>query len=96
MVKPKRTKTKSPQKEVVSAKGLTGTPSYRDAMSRVEEILQTIEDGEVDVDELSVLVKEAADLVALCRGKIRAAEIQVKTIEEKLEKDAPENAGEDE
>lgn len=65
-------------------------------MSRVEEILQTIEDGEVDVDELSALVKEAAALVTLCRAKIRAAEAQVKTIAEKLESDAPEPTAKDE
>jgi exodeoxyribonuclease VII small subunit len=49
----------------------------------------------VDVDELSGLVREAAELVTLCRRKIQAAEIQVKTITEQLEREgpAPEEAG---
>jgi exodeoxyribonuclease VII small subunit len=68
-------------------------PSYGEAAARLEEILKTIEEGEVDIDELSGLVKEAADLVTLCRGKIQAAEVQVKTITEQLEREAePETA----
>jgi len=64
-------------------------PTYGKAASRLEEILNQIEEGEVDIDELSGLVKEAAGLVALCRDKIHAAEVQVKTITEQLERDAP-------
>jgi len=63
-------------------------PSYSEAASRLEEILGKIEDGEVDIDELSGLVEEAAGLVRLCRGKIQAAETQVKTITEQLEREA--------
>ena len=62
-------------------------PSYGEAAARLEEILQRIEDGKVDIDELSGLVAEAAGLVALCRTKIHAAEVQVKTITEQLERD---------
>ena len=64
-------------------------PSYGEASARLEEILQKIEEGQVDIDELSGLVKEAAELVTLCRGKIHAAEIQVRTITEQLEREAP-------
>ena len=62
--------------------------SYGDAAARLEEILRKIEEGKVDIDELSGLVAEAAGLVTLCREKIRAAEVQVKTITEQLERDA--------
>lgn len=71
--------------------------SYGEAASRLEEILAKIEEGQVDIDELSGLVGEAAGLVALCRGKIHAAEVQVKTITEQLERDvAEETEGEPE
>ena len=66
--------------------------SYGDAAERLETILGKVEEGEVDIDELSGLVQEAASLVTLCRGKIRAAEVQVKTITEQLERDAPDVA----
>ena len=63
-------------------------PSYGEAAERLEEILGRIEEGKVDIDELSGLVAEAAALVTLCRRKIHAAEIQVKTVTEQLERDA--------
>ena len=66
--------------------------SYGQAAERLEEILGKIEEGQVDIDELSGLVQEAAGLVSLCREKIRAAEVQVKTITEQLERDAPEDS----
>lgn len=62
-------------------------PSYGEAADRIEEILGKLEEGTVDIDELSGLVREAADLVTLCRDKIRAADVQVKTITEQLERD---------
>ena len=63
--------------------------SYGEAAARLEEILGRIEEGKVDIDELSGLVGEAAGLVALCRGKIHAAEVQVKTITEQPEREIP-------
>ena len=65
--------------------------SYGEAAERLEEILGKIEEGQVDIDELSGLVEEAATLVTLCRDKIHAAETKVKTITEQLERDAPES-----
>ena len=62
-------------------------PTYGEAATRLEEILRKIEEGEVDIDQLSGLVEEAAGLVTLCREKIQAAEVQVKTITEQLERD---------
>ncbi len=63
---------------------------YGEAAARLEQILGQIEEGEVDIDELSGLVEEAARLVTLCREKIQAAEVQVKTITEQLERAEPE------
>ena len=68
-------------------------PSYGVAAGRLEEILAKIEEGQVDIDELSGLVKEAAELVSLCRNKIRAAEVQVQTITEQLEREATPEGG---
>ena len=75
-------------------RGQDDTPSYGTAATRLEEILGTIEEGEVDIDALSGLVEEAAGLVTLCRSKIRSAEVQVTKITEQLERDtdADENA----
>lgn len=69
-------------------------PSYGDAAKRLEEILRKIEEGEVDIDELSGLVREAAELVTLCRRKIQAAEVQVSQITEQLERESGGSGGE--
>ena len=70
--------------------------SYGEAAARLEEILGRIEEGQVDIDELSGLVKEAAELTTLCRQKIHAAEVQVRTITEQLERETPAEAAETE
>lgn len=64
-------------------------PAYSQAVTRLDEILERIEGGKVDIDELSQLVAEAADLVTLLRQKITAAEMQIKTITERLEREEP-------
>jgi exodeoxyribonuclease VII small subunit len=89
MAKPKRTIRGASDKEPASPKQEKNELSYGDASARLEEILQQIEDGQVDIDELSGLVKEAAGLVTLCRKKIHAAQVQVEKITEQLERDAP-------
>jgi len=59
--------------------------SYTKAVERLDAILERIESGEADIDELSGLVEEAAQLLELCRDKIAHAEMQVKTITQRLE-----------
>ncbi len=72
------------------------TLSYSQAVARLEEILKLLDEGKVDIDELSKLVEEAADLVSLCRQKLKAAEIQVQRITERLEREGMEPPAEEE
>jgi len=51
--------------------------TYTQAMQRLETILAQLEEGTATVDTLSELVKEAADLVKLCREKLRNTEDEV-------------------
>ncbi|WP_437497521.1 exodeoxyribonuclease VII small subunit [Sorangium sp. So ce1099] len=95
MAKPKRATKELSDGGTAKPQRATNERSYGEASSRLEEILQAIEEGQVDIDELSALVKEAADLVTLCRQKIHAAEVQVKTITEQLEREAPVTTDED-
>lgn len=69
--------------------------SYTQAVKRLDEILERIERGEVDIDELSALVEEAANLLSLCRKKLTQAEMQVKRITERLEREAEEAPSEE-
>ncbi len=60
-------------------------PSFSSAMSELEAILQRIDDDAIDVDRLAEELQRATELLELCRGKIRKAEVEVKQIVEKLE-----------
>ena len=46
-------------------------------MSRLDIILSQLEEGNKSVDELSDLVKEAAELVKLCRTKLKTTEADI-------------------
>lgn len=89
MAKPKRSKKADSEGRASTTQGPKDGPSYGEASARLDEILGKIEEGEVDIDELSGLVAEAAELVTLCREKIQAAEVQVERITEQLERHAP-------
>jgi exodeoxyribonuclease VII small subunit len=60
---------------------------YSKAMERLEEIIRKIENEEIDIDELSDKVKEAVNLVKLCKEKVEKAELEVKEVVEGFEKE---------
>jgi len=45
--------------------------SYKKALEEIERIVYTIENEEADIDELSELVKKAADLILQCKNKLK-------------------------
>lgn len=61
------------------------TVSFRDAMDELEGILERIEGEEIDIDRLAEELRRAAQLLDLCRGKIRKAEVEVTQIVQSLE-----------
>jgi exodeoxyribonuclease VII small subunit len=61
------------------------TPSFRQAMDELEGILERIEGEEIDIDRLAEELRRATQLLELCRGKIRRAELEVTEIVQKLE-----------
>jgi exodeoxyribonuclease VII small subunit len=60
-------------------------PSFREAMDELEGILERIEGEEIDIDRLAEELRRAAQLLDLCRGKIRRAEVEVTQIVQSLE-----------
>jgi exodeoxyribonuclease VII small subunit len=60
-------------------------PSFRAAIDELEAILRRIESEEVDIDRLAAEVARATELVEVCRGKLRRAEVQVTQIVHKLD-----------
>jgi exodeoxyribonuclease VII small subunit len=65
------------------------TLGYAEAVAELERILDELADDDVDVDVLSSKVARAAVLIRLCRGRIRAAELQVSEIVAELESVEP-------
>ncbi len=55
-------------------------PGFNEAIERIEEIVESIENGEPDIDRLSEIVKEASDLIRLCRKKLYETEKKVDEI----------------
>ena len=63
--------------------------SFSDALAELEQILGRLERDDVDLDRLAAELGRAAELLEVCRGKIRKAELEVSHIVEKLGEDAP-------
>lgn len=60
-------------------------PTYTDAFEELQQIVADIEDGEITVDELSVKVKRASELIKLCKEKLSSTEENVQEILKELE-----------
>ncbi len=61
---------------------------YAKAVERLDEIMGQIESEDIDVDELSVKVKEAVELIKVCKARINKAEMEVKKVVEDFAKEA--------
>ena len=58
---------------------------FGEAIEQLEAILDQVEAEEIDIDELADQLKSAAELLELCRSKIRRAEVEVTQIVQALE-----------
>lgn len=62
----------------------TDGPSYAEASGELEQILQDIESGEIDLDVLTEKVERAAQLLTICRQKLAATATKVKKVTDEL------------
>ena len=72
----------------------TATIRFGEAIEELEGILHRVEAEEIDIDDLADELKKAAELLEVCRGKIRKAELEVTQIVQAL--DDEESSEEDE
>ncbi len=56
------------------------TLSYSDAISEIEEILNQLEEGDMDVDILAEKVKRSTELIKICKLKLQKTEEEVNKI----------------
>lgn len=59
--------------------------NYTEAFNELQQIVGDIEEGEISVDELSIKVKRAAELIKICKNKLTATEEDVNQILKELE-----------
>jgi len=64
---------------------MTNKPlDYQQAVDRIDEIMEAIEQGGTDIDTLISLVKEAAELITSCKAKLHHAEEDLQSALDKL------------
>ena len=61
--------------------------TYREAIEELETILRALETDAVDVDDLTVRVERSAELIRLCRHKLRHAEASLDRVFDTLDEE---------
>lgn len=59
--------------------------NYKKSLEEIEQIVLKIENEEPDIDELSSMVKKAADLIKQCKAKLKETNSELEDIIENLE-----------
>ena len=71
--------------------------TYREAIEELETILRALETDVVDVDDLTTRVERSAELIRLCRHKLRHAEASLDRVFDTLDdEDEADELAEDE
>ena len=55
-------------------------PSYEEAMSRLEEIVQNKEGDNLDLDTLTLQLREAKSLIKICKDKLTKTDAEINEI----------------
>ncbi len=63
-------------------------PTFAEARARLDEILEALEREADDVDQLAARIKEASELIRLCRERLAAARHEVKEVVAELAADS--------
>lgn len=59
--------------------------TYAEALAELETILRALETDAVDVDDLTTRVERSAELIRLCRRKLRQAETSLDRVFDSLD-----------
>ncbi|WP_071891025.1 exodeoxyribonuclease VII small subunit [Hymenobacter sp. PAMC 26628] len=62
-------------------------PTYAESLAELETILRALETDAVDVDDLTARVERSAELIRLCRHKLRHAEASLDRVFDNLDND---------
>lgn len=61
--------------------------NYKEAMAEIEEIVNSLEENKLDVDELGTKVKRVSELLAFCKAKLHDTEKEVENILKTMEEE---------
>jgi exodeoxyribonuclease VII small subunit len=56
--------------------------TYEQALAELERLVQTMEGGQMPLDQLLISYRRGAELLQLCRTRLQAVEDQVKLLED--------------
>lgn len=56
---------------------------YEEAVHKLEAIVDKMERGELDIDSMAALLKEAQELVKLCKQKLKRTDNEIQKLLEK-------------
>lgn len=70
-----------------SSQGKEPALNYEQAYSRLKEIVGKMETDEVNVDEISLYLKEAVGLLSICKEKLYSTEKEVEEIIKKIQQE---------
>lgn len=68
----------------MSEKDAKREPGFGEALEELEAILRRVEAEEIDIDSLAEELRRAAELLEVCRGKLKKAEVEVAQIVQSL------------
>jgi exodeoxyribonuclease VII small subunit len=66
--------------------------TYNEAIQELETILRSLETDQVDVDDLTARAERSAELIRLCRHKLRHAEASLDRVFDSLDEEEDESA----
>ena len=61
--------------------------NYKEAMAEIDQIVNSLEENKLDVDELGAKVKRVSELLAFCKAKLHATEEEVEKILKPMEEE---------
>lgn len=53
---------------------------YEEAISRLEEIVKKMENDELDIDQMAQQLKEAQQLIKLCKDRLTKVDADIKAV----------------
>ena len=58
----------------------TGSLNFEDALSRLEALIEALEDGDIPLSDLVTKYEEGANLLKVCQSELRAAEKKIEIL----------------